>query len=139
MAVIQKAIGVCWGVAGTAFTYTGAATVLNVKNNGESYKRAADLTELKDGNGETVGLVFRNPTEELTLRVYPSGATLAAANTNNVLPAIGDKCVVTAGDDADIAGNYVITACGKERSIDAQVTFELSLKAWATDLSATVT
>jgi len=138
MAVIQKALGVCWGVAGTGFTYTGSATALNVKNNGESYKKSAEVSEMKDGNGETIGLVVRNPVEELTLRVYPSGATLEAANTNNVLPAIGDKFVVTAANDAEVAGTYVVVGCSKERTIDNQVTFQIDVKAWSTDLSATV-
>jgi hypothetical protein len=138
MAVIQKALGVCWGVAGTGFTYTGAATVLAVKNNGEDYKRSADKHEVKDGNGEVIGLVFNNQQEELTLRVYPYGSTLANANTANVLPAIGDKFVVIAADDAEIAGNYIVESCGKARTIDGHATFDITVRAYASDLSATV-
>lgn len=138
MPAIQKGLGVCWGVAGTAFTYTGAATVLNVKNNGEDFKKSADKHEIKDGSGDVIGLVFTNQQEELSLRVYPSGSTLAAANTNNVLPSIGDKFVVTAADDAEIAGNYVVEACGKQRTIEGHTTFDITLRAYATDLSATV-
>lgn len=138
MAVVQKALGVVWGVSSTGFTYTGSATVLNVKGTGQSFRKTAEKFECKDSNGETNGLVFFNPKKELTLRCYPSGATIAAAKTNNVLPDPGDKFVVTDADDPDVAGTYVVDECSKEKVNNGITTFDIRVTEYVSDLSATV-
>jgi hypothetical protein len=99
------------------------------------------MVEVKDANGEAAGLVFFNPTSELTLRVYPFNATTlsGAATAAAALPAVGDKFVITDASDASIAGDYVVMRVGKTRSSGAQVEFDLTVKKWATDLSATIT
>jgi|LakMenEpi03Aug12_release.lakeMendotaPanAssembly.Ray.scaffolds.fasta_scaffold12696_10 hypothetical protein len=141
MAVTQKGMGVAWGITTSGYTYTGAATTLNVKSLEQSLTRDAEMVEVKDANGEAAGLVFFNPTSELTLRVYPFNATTlsGAATAAAALPAVGDKFVITDASDASIAGDYVVMRVGKTRSSGAQVEFDLTVKKWATDLSATIT
>lgn len=140
MAVVQKGMGVAWGVTTSGYTYTGSATALAVKTTEQSLTKDAELVEVKDGNGETAGLVFFNPTSEVTLRVYPFHASSlsSAATAGATLPAVGDKFVITDASDASMAGDYVVMRVGKTRSQGAQVEFDLTVKKWATDLSATV-
>jgi hypothetical protein len=139
MAVKQKGLGVVWGVSTTNQTYTGSATVLNVKHTGQSYRKSSQKFECKDNNGETNGLVFFDARKELTLRCYPSGATLAAAKTNNVLPDPGDKFVVTDADDPDVAGTYVVEECSKEKVNNGITTFDIRIIEYVSDLSADTT
>jgi hypothetical protein len=139
MAVTVKGMGVAWGI--TTSGYTNAGSAFNVKTTEQSLTKDAEMVEVKDANGEAAGLVFFNPSSELTLRVYPfhastlSGAATAAA----ALPAVGDKFVITDASDASIAGDYVVMRVGKTRSAGAQVEFDVTVKKWATDLSATIT
>jgi len=138
MAVVQKAIGIAWGM-GAGFTFTAVATPLKVKPLSANYQRNAQMVEMPDQNGEAVGLVFWNPTEEIDLRVYPSDTTLAAAITaaGTCGLNVGDKVVIADTDDPDIAGTYVCLKVGKARKVDSHVEFDITLKAWATDLSTT--
>lgn len=139
MAVTQKGIGVAWGI--TTSGYTSAGSAVAVKTTEQSLTKDAEMVEIKDGNGEAAGLVFFNPTSELTLRVYPFHATTLAGATSAAaaLPAVGDKFVITDASDASIAGDYVVLRVGKTRSQGAQVEFDLTVKKWAADLSATMT
>lgn len=139
MSVIQKGIGVVWGISSTGYTYTAAATVLAVKGTGQTFRRSAEKFECKDGNDETIGLVFRNEKKELTLRCYPSSTTLALAQAANVLPAPGDKFVVTDAPDPDIAGTYIVDECSKEKVNSGITSFDIKVTEYATgDLSATI-
>lgn len=139
MAVKQKGIGVVWGVSSSAYSYTGSATVLTVKSTGQSYRKSAQKFECKDANGETNGLVFFDARQELTLRVYPSAATIAAAKTANVLPAPGDKFTVTDSDDPDVAGTtYVVDECSKEKVNNGITTFDVRMTEYVNDVSADV-
>jgi hypothetical protein len=81
MAEIQG-VNVVWGVpsayrAGTGFTTTGS----KLKNDGE-------LKILRDADGVTKTIVNNDPTQKLSLEVYPSGAT------PGTLPEKGDIVVV---------------------------------------------
>jgi len=138
MAVRQKAIGVAWAITSTAFAAgTGAGTALKIKPTGESYKKLADSVETKDKNGEVNGKVYFNQREELTLRVYPSDATIAGAKGagGTMGLAIGDRFTITDADDPDIAGSYLVEDVSKERVIDNIVTFEVMLRAYAADIT----
>ena len=141
MAVTVKGMGVAWGITTSGYAYTGAATALNVKSQEQNLTKDAELVEVKDANGETAALVFFNPTSEVTLRVYPFHATSlnSAATAAAALPAVGDKFTITDASDASMAGDYVVMRVGKTRSSGAQVEFDLTVKKWATDLSATIT
>ncbi len=139
MAVVQKGIAVAWGITSSGYAYTGSGTALNVKSIEQSLTKDAEVFESKDSNGETNGVLFFNPTSELGLRVYPSGASLANAKTAAaVLPACGDKFTITDADDSTIAGDYVVMRVGKTKSVAGRCEFDLTVKKWAADLSATV-
>lgn len=140
MAVTVKGMGVAWGITTSGYTYTGSATTLAVKTTEQSLTKDAEMVEIKDANGEAAGLVFFNPTSEVTLRVYPFHASSlsSAATAAAALPAVGDKFVITDASDASLAGNYVVMRVGKTRSAGAQVEFDITVKAWATDLSTTI-
>ena len=139
MSVIQKGIAVAWGISSSGYTYTGSATALNVRATGQTLRKSADSEECRDLNGEVVGKVFFNQVSELQLRVYPSAATLALAKTANVLPAIGDKFVVTDADDSEIAGTtYIVEDSSKTRTNNAKVEFDITVRKYATDISATI-
>lgn len=138
MSVIQKGIGVAWGVSSSGFTYTASATVLKVVPTGQSFRKTSKNFECSNKDGETNGKVFFDQRQTLTLRCYPSDTTLALANTANVLPAPGDKFVVTDANDPDIAGTYVVEECGKERVNNGITTFDITIIEYVADISATI-
>lgn len=139
MAVVQKGIAVAWGLTSSGYAYSASATALNIKGIEQSLTKDAQLFESKDNNGETNGLVFFDPTKEIGLRCYPSNTTIATAKTAAaVLPAIGDKFTITDADDATIAGDYVVMRVSKTKTVNGRCEFDIAIKQWATDLSATV-
>lgn len=142
MAVQQKGIGVAWGITSSGYagtTHAGVGYALTTRATGQTLRKSADSEECRDLNGEVVGKVFFNQTSELTLRVYPSGVSISAANTANVLPAIGDKMIVTDASDSDIAGTYLVEDCSKTRTNNAKVEFDVTLRRYPTDISAPIT
>ena len=139
----HKGLGIAWSSKIDSVTYTAAATALSVTHQEQSFSKSAEKVEHTDGNGETVGLTFFNAKNELSLRCYPSGATIAAAKTANVLPAIGDKLTVAwtsspAHEDTDLAGDYIVEGCSKTRRVGEKVEFDISVVKYSTDLSTTV-
>ena len=143
MAATVKGLGVAWGITTTGYAYTGSATALNVKDIEQTLTKDAEVVESRDADGDVNGLVFFNPTTELSLRVYPSAVsgtnTLANARTQAAaLPAIGDKFTVTDSDDASLAGDYVVMRVGKTRSVTNRVEFDLTVKKWSNDVTATI-
>lgn len=139
MAVRQKAIGVAWGLAGTAFAYAAAATVLAVKGVSEELTKSARKVEVLDSNGEVNGLVFFDPRSTVKLRLYPTSSTIALANTaaGTLGMAIGDRLTITAAGDPDLAGaTWVVDEVGKVRSREDIVFFDVTATKYATDLSA---
>lgn len=136
MAVLQKAIGVAWGM-GAGFALTGLAHVNPLRS---GLQRSAPVVECPNLNGETVGLVFYNQTDEIELTVYPSDTTLAlaiaAAGTLGLN--IGDKLILVNTDDVDLAGNKIVMKIGKTRKVDGYVEFTVTVKKWPTDLSTTI-
>lgn len=144
MAATVKGLAVAWGITTTGYAYTGSATALNVKDIEQTLTKDAEVVESRDADGDVNGLVFFNPTTELSLRVYPSAVsatnTLANAKTQAAtLPAIGDKFTITDADDASIAGtDWVVMRVGKTRSITNRVEFDITVKKWSNDVSATI-
>lgn len=141
MSVRQKAIGVKWGISATAFGYavsSGAATILKVVPTGASLRKTATKVMLKDKNGETNGAVIFDQAVEVTLRVYPSDTTIALSKTAGgaIGPAIGDRFEITDADDPDLAGTtYLVEELGKEETNDGVVTFEVTLKEYANNIT----
>ena len=88
--------------------------------------------------GATLGIVFFDFTTEIQLRVYPKSTTLSGALTAAAtLPAIGDKFIITDGSDAVAAATFIVMKVGRTRKVSDKTEFDITLKAWETDLSAT--
>lgn len=144
MAEIQKGIAVVWGISTAAFTFTGTASALTAATSqltGQTVRRSARKVEVSNKVGETIGLVYVNPIDELDLEIFPSDTTLSLAKTANVLPSPGDKLAiaVTTGDvDTNITGNWIVEECSKMKKSDNYVSFTVKLIKYATDLSATI-
>lgn len=143
--VTQKGLAVAWGITSTGYTYTGAATVLAVHATEQSLTKDAKMTESADPvTGATLGIVFYDFTNEVQLRVYPKGSGLTAAtNAAMALPAIGDKFCIIDTDTAVGAGGtgtpYVVMKVGRTRKVSDKVEFDITIKAYETDLSLTAT
>jgi len=143
--VTQKGLAVAWGITSTSYTYTGTATVLAVHATEQSLTKDAKMTESADPvTGATLGIVFYDFTNEVQLRVYPKGSGLTAAtNAAMALPAIGDKFCIIDTDTAVGAGGtgtpYVVMKVGRTRKVSDKVEFDITIKAYETDLSLTAT
>jgi hypothetical protein len=139
--VTQKGLAVAWGITSTAYNNwsTGSAVVLNVHATEQSVTKDAKMTESADPTtGATLGIVFYDFTTELQLRVYPRSTTIAGALTAAAtLPAIGDKFIITDGSDAVAAATFIVMKVGRTRKVGDKTEFDITLKAWETDLSAT--
>ena len=140
MAVVQKGIGVAWGITSTGYTYTAGATTLAVKGSEQGVKKDASLEEhLDPSTGSAIGLTFFNPTKEVSLRCYPYGSSLANAITAAAaLPAVGDKFTVTDSGDTVVAGDYVVMSVSRTRKVGGKVEFDITIKQWDSDLTATI-
>lgn len=129
MSVIQKGVGVKWGVAGT--TYAAVGYTLGQTYTGRTITQGADMEEHMDENGETKGLTFKNGSKECQIEFYFSAATLAAAKTNAaVLPVPGTKFTVTDASDSLAAGDYVITASSRAEQNAGKATGQYTAKRW---------
>lgn len=143
--VTQKGLAVAWGITSSGYTYTGTATVLAVHATEQSLTKDAKMTESADPvTGSTLGIVFYDFTNEVQLRVYPKGSGLTAAtNAAMALPAIGDKfCIIDADTAVGASGTgtpYVVMKVGRTRKVSDKVEFDITIKAYETDLSTTAT
>lgn len=111
--------------------------------NSQGVTKAAETVQLKDEAGATIGQVISDKNQEVSLTCYPTGDTLARAKTSNVLPKIGDRCIVkepTSGNDGDIGSkasgtsykyhNYLVTSASKAKSQTDVVSFDVTLQRW---------
>jgi hypothetical protein len=110
--------------------------------NSQGVTKAAETVQLRDEAGATIGQVISDKNQEVSLTCYPTGSTLAKAKAGNVLPKIGDRCIVkepTSGNDADIGSksgsgykyhNYLVTSASKSKSQTDVVSFDVTLQRW---------
>jgi len=113
--------------------------------NSQGVTKAAETVQLRDEAGATIGQVISDKNQEVSLTCYPTGTTLAKAEAGNVLPAIGDRCIVkepfaTNTYDADIGSeaegtsyryhNYLVTNASKAKSQTDVVSFDVTLQRW---------
>lgn len=141
MAEKQFGVAVVWGISTTGYEkITGAAGVAYpFRTEEQTFRKTADVEETRSENGDYANICIYGGQEELSLRVYPSAATLAAANTGNVLPEIGSSMRV-ADIDVDIgkspAGEtqsppdkqYIVMECSKARTGTTHVSFDVTLR-----------
>jgi hypothetical protein len=113
--------------------------------NSQGVTKAAETVQLKDEAGATIGQVISDKNREVSLTCYPTGDTLARAKTSNVLPGIGDRCIVKEPFvantyDADIGSkasgtdyhyhHYLVTSASKSKSQTDVVSFDVTLQRW---------
>lgn len=128
-----KGLGVVWGSSLGAVTFTGGAVLKSDHTNDNLEKQSQRFTHY-DGNGVRLGEVFWDQMDVLNLRVFPSGATIAAAEGQLPLPAHGSKVTVVDTKDADIGEgsatpkNYICTACSKLKSHSSICYFDITLE-----------
>lgn len=108
MSASIQGVNVVWGVptayrAGTGFTTTGA----KLKSDGEQKL-------LRDADGITKTIINNDPTQKLSLEVYPSGAT------PGTLPAKGDIVIVNSVNYMFMDGEQIMSNESEEK-----MTFEL--------------
>ena len=113
--------------------------------NSQGVTKAAETVQLKDEAGATIGQVISDKNREVSLTCYPTGSTLAKAKAGNVLPMIGDRCIVKEPHaantyDADIGSkasgssyryhHYLVTGASKSKSQTDVVSFDVTLQRW---------
>jgi len=113
--------------------------------NSQGVTKAAETVQLKDEAGATIGQVISDKNREVSLTCYPTGDTLARAKTSNVLPGIGDRCIVKEPFvantyDADIGSkasgssyhyhHYLVTSASKSKSQTDVASFDVTLQRW---------
>ena len=113
--------------------------------NSQGVTKAAETVQLRDEAGATIGQVISDKNREVSLTCYPTGDTLARAKTSNVLPAIGDRCIVkepfaSNTYDADIGSkasgssyryhHYLVTSASKSKSQTDVASFDVTLQRW---------
>ena len=71
-------------------------------------------------------------TKEITLKVFPSATSLAAAATSaEVIPQPGDIFIVAAGDALTVdAAGYLVIKSSRMRKVGGKAEFDVTLKKW---------
>ena len=113
--------------------------------NSQGVTKSAETVQLIDEAGATIGQVIHDKNREVSLTCYPTGTTLAKAVAGNVLPGIGDRCIVKEPHaantyDADIGSkaestsyryhHYLVTSASKSKSQTDVVSFDVTLQRW---------
>lgn len=118
----NKGTAIIWGCSTTGLTFTGAAGDYTVT--GEDFGKEATEVTMKDRTGATKSAYYYDGVKNLSLTVYPSGASADATAT----PEVGATVTVASSTDADLNGNWICTAASKTRSNESHVEFSLTLK-----------
>lgn len=128
-----KGLGVVWGSSVGAVTLTGGAVLKSDHSNDKLDKQAQRFTHY-DGNGLRRGEIFWDQMDVLSLRVFPSGTTIALAEAQLPLPVLGEKVTVVDAKDGNIgtasatAKKYICTACGKLKTYNSVCYFDITLE-----------
>lgn len=140
MAETQRGVGVVWGISTTDVNYTGSGT-LRIQS--ETFNRTADSDETRDEYGEVINVTTYNQQQELQLSVVPSGSTMAAAKTSNIVPTPGEKISIVDADDTTIGAassgkDYMVVSASMNKTNTGKTTIEMTIKRWAGISSYTV-
>jgi len=139
MAELIKGVGAVWGIGASSTTFGTGSLVQSMDFGVES-----ESVEIKNAKGECVGKIFYNEKNTLTCEVIPSGASISAARTNNVLPAPGTLVtIVDATEDTELAGThtgkFVFTGGSKKKSNTGLTVLTFNLEQYvANDISTTI-
>jgi len=132
MSQIQKGVGVVWGISSSPVVIgTGSAVVTS-----QTFGSESDEVEHRNALGVVVGITTFNRRQTMELTVYPSGATIAAIGTSNILPKAGETVKVIDADDLDVGAaaspnngkEWHVVSATKTKSNEDKMTFNLSLR-----------
>lgn len=152
MSVKQKGAPVVFGIgSGSAkLIKAGSGSELSVYLQNVRLAFSSDSQESMDGNGEVVGKVFFNEKRTLTMSLFVSGATKAAAETafeSDITP--GDELIVSyneweevdsdtnlTGDSTAGEGKFVVDTAEKVRQAGQIAEWNITATMYANDLTA---
>lgn len=132
-------LAVVWGLShGATGTGIGTFTAQSAQ-----FATEAEQAELRGSTGQTLGKIFYNAKQTLTLEVIPTGTTLALAKAANILPAPSAIVTVTAGDDdtevdGTHTGKYVCIRASKQSSNTDMVKISMELEQFVDNDIATL-
>lgn len=139
MAESQRGVGVVWGITTTGATYSGSGTL---RFQSQSFARSADVEETRDELGEVINATVYNQQQEVQITVKPSGSTMAAAKTSNVVPAPGEEIKIIDTDTTIGASSpgksYMVVSATMQKANTAAATIEITAKRWGGISSYTV-
>lgn len=152
MAVVQKGNPVAFGIgAGSAkLIKAGSGSEISVYIQDARLSFSSNTQEIMDGNGEVTGKVFFDERRQLSMNVFISGATKAAAETafeSDISP--GDELIVSwdeweevdgdtnlTGDSTAGEGKFVVDTCEKTRAQGQVAEWAVTATMYANDLTA---
>lgn len=124
----QKGVGVVWGIV-SAISGDGIGTgvIQSVE-----YEKTANMEAIVGADGIVVSEVYSGPQEKLNVVIVPSGATMAAAKTANIIPEIGGIITVATGAVGDageiqMQGAYTCDSAKKSRTMNGVATITVSM------------
>lgn len=120
----QVGCGVVWAVPGMTMTLDGVA--FNVSVSELTLSAEAKTEEHFHNSGELGGQTFFDQRLALSMKVYPSGATMAAAKTNDVRPVPGTEMTITSTDDPNVAGNWSVMSMSASRTLTGKLTYDVT-------------
>lgn len=139
---INGIVGVVWGIGVTGLTGSGISTFVPQSL---QFSAEADEAEIRNGKGQVVTDIFYNQRHTITIEVIPTGATIAAARTSNVLPAPGAIITVveSSAEDAELTGTnsakYIFVRGSKSKSNTGATSISMELKQYVeNDVAAVV-
>ena len=146
MADTLKGCGVSWGTSGVSGTGVVFSSSVGEMQSTD-LARAATTMELRNGDGDVVGMAFSDLKKTFSVSIIPSHATTKATARTQMdlmIPAVGEvvtladtSCTVTAGDNA---GKYLLDAARVRYTNTGFAVVELDLTQFdANDVAVDVT
>lgn len=144
MAEVVKGLGVVWGTN----LFSGAASNGNIGTvsgtrygvvQSVRYSIGSDVAEVKGDDAEVLAIILSNVIENITVEVVPTGATIATAVANNILPTIGDDVVITDTGDSELTSTtFMFLGGDKNRTVDGAATLTFNLRRYGLATKSTV-
>jgi hypothetical protein len=142
MAAIQKGSsgnGVIWSMG---IGISGTGVLATFKQSNADYTESSKEKEIPGADGETTTLVLYDTKMDLTVDVVPSGATVAAAKSCNILPAIGADVTITdsqeTGSPSEVAAQYICMGGTKRYQIDGEEHITMNLRRYGVGTLSTI-
>lgn len=132
MAETQRGVGVVWGITTSSTPFTGTGTF---RHQSQQFSRTSDSDETRDSDGDVINVTTYNQQEELQMTVVPSGATLVAARSSNIVPTPGSRVQIIDTLDTEVGASspgkdYMVVSASKSKSNTGKSTIEMTLKRW---------